>query len=73
MKHRCPVCNKTVKSSPQEQSEEAKFFPFCSMQCKLIDLGAWLDAKYRIVSSQQRQQESGEPSDTSPDGLSNKP
>jgi endogenous inhibitor of DNA gyrase (YacG/DUF329 family) len=72
MKHRCPVCHKTVKSSPQEQSEEAKFFPFCSLRCKLIDLGAWLDAKYKIVSSQQPQ-ESDEPSDTSSDAFSDKP
>jgi endogenous inhibitor of DNA gyrase (YacG/DUF329 family) len=25
-----------------------KFFPFCSERCRLIDLGAWLDADYRI-------------------------
>ncbi|MHC4172835.1 MAG: DNA gyrase inhibitor YacG [Planctomycetota bacterium] len=71
MKRRCPVCHKTVKASPQEQSEEAKFFPFCSRRCKLIDLGAWLDAKYKVVSNLQSQK-SGEPSDTSSDGPSDK-
>jgi endogenous inhibitor of DNA gyrase (YacG/DUF329 family) len=50
MKHRCPICKKIVKVSPKKQSEEAKFFPFCSQRCKLIDLGAWLDDKYKIVS-----------------------
>jgi len=27
-----------------------RFFPFCSERCKMIDLGAWLDADYRIAS-----------------------
>jgi len=71
MKNRCPVCHKTVKESPQEQSEEAKFFPFCSRRCKLIDLGTWLDAKYKIVSNLQSE-ESGEPPHTSSDAPSDK-
>jgi endogenous inhibitor of DNA gyrase (YacG/DUF329 family) len=65
MKHRCPVCHKTVKPSPREESEQAKFFPFCSKRCKLIDLGAWLDAEYKIISGSDSQ-ESKEPPDTSP-------
>ncbi|MFB0554687.1 MAG: DNA gyrase inhibitor YacG [Phycisphaerae bacterium] len=72
MKHRCPVCHKTVKASIQEQSKQATLFPFCSKRCKLIDLGAWLDAKYKIVSRPDSQ-ESGEPSDTSPGTNSDKP
>ncbi len=66
MKHRCPVCEKIIKASLQEQSEQAKFFPFCSRRCKLIDLGAWLDAEYKITSKLQSQ-ETGEPFDTSSD------
>jgi endogenous inhibitor of DNA gyrase (YacG/DUF329 family) len=46
-----------VTASLEKQSEEAKLFPFCSQRCKLIDLGAWLDDKYKIVSK---------PSDTPP-------
>jgi endogenous inhibitor of DNA gyrase (YacG/DUF329 family) len=23
--------------------------PFCSVACKLVDLGAWLDERYRIA------------------------
>ena len=65
MKHRCPVCHKIVKTSLKVQSEEAKFFPFCSERCKLIDLGAWLDAEYKIISGPDSQ-ESEEPPDTSP-------
>jgi endogenous inhibitor of DNA gyrase (YacG/DUF329 family) len=47
--------------SLQRQGKEAKFFPFCSERCKLIDLGAWFEAKYKIISeSQPQQQESDE-------------
>ena len=40
---KCPTCGKKV-----EWSTENKFRPFCSSQCKLIDLGAWLDEKMVI-------------------------
>jgi len=41
----CPTCKKeifyqNIKSLPA--------FPFCSERCKFMDLGAWLDEKYRI-------------------------
>jgi len=65
MEHKCPVCHKTVEVSNKKQSEEAKFYPFCSRRCKLIDLGAWLDAEYKIVSDSESQESAG-PSDTSP-------
>ena len=45
----CPVCNRTVRRSGPEASTQMKFFPFCSERCKLIDLGAWLEADYRIL------------------------
>jgi endogenous inhibitor of DNA gyrase (YacG/DUF329 family) len=71
MKHKCPVCQKTINISPQKQPEESKFFPFCSQRCKLIDLGAWLDGKYKIISeSQSQKQEFGELPDTSSDEAS---
>jgi len=38
---RCPVCRKP--SRPAEPG-----FPFCSKRCRLIDLGAWLDERYRV-------------------------
>jgi len=65
MKYRCPVCQKAVKGLTQEKSEESRFFPFCSRRCKLIDLGAWLDAEYKIESSPESQDSGGE-SDASP-------
>jgi hypothetical protein len=62
MKHRCPTCKKIVEASLEKESDEANFFPFCSQRCRLIDLGAWLDDKYKIVSKS-----SDTPSDISTD------
>lgn len=62
MKDRCPICHKAVRAPTEEPSEEVKFFPFCSERCKLIDLGAWLDTKYKIASAPQSE-ESENPSD----------
>ncbi|HSX19542.1 MAG TPA: DNA gyrase inhibitor YacG [Gammaproteobacteria bacterium] len=43
----CPTCKKKI-----EWSEQNLFRPFCSERCKLIDLGAWADDKYRIPDRQ---------------------
>jgi endogenous inhibitor of DNA gyrase (YacG/DUF329 family) len=64
MKHRCPICHKIVKVSSKEKTEEAKFFPFCSRRCKLIDLGAWLDADYKIVPSPDSEESGGTSNNT---------
>ncbi|MHC4425082.1 MAG: DNA gyrase inhibitor YacG [Planctomycetota bacterium] len=66
MKHRCPVCHKIVRTSVQKPPEETKFFPFCSQRCKLVDLGAWLDAKYAIASTPQSQEPGNPPNTTYP-------
>ncbi len=68
MKHKCPICHNTIKAKPEEKSEETLFYPFCSRRCKLVDLGVWLDAEYKISQSQ----EAGEPSNTGQDGPSDK-
>ncbi len=39
----CPTCGK-----PVEWSEQARWRPFCSERCRLIDLGEWLDENHRI-------------------------
>ena len=41
----CPICRKSVT---YEKREEAPFRPFCSEQCKNVDLGRWLTEGYRI-------------------------
>jgi endogenous inhibitor of DNA gyrase (YacG/DUF329 family) len=46
MRHRCPTCKKYFKAA----SEKSKYFPFCSERCKLIDLGEWLEAGYKIIT-----------------------
>ncbi|MDH3257000.1 MAG: DNA gyrase inhibitor YacG [Nitrospinota bacterium] len=41
-KPKCPTCGK-----PAIKKDNA-FFPFCSEQCQLIDLGHWLAGGYSI-------------------------
>jgi hypothetical protein len=38
---RCPTCRAPV-------AKGARFFPFCSERCRWVDLGNWLEEKYRI-------------------------
>jgi endogenous inhibitor of DNA gyrase (YacG/DUF329 family) len=44
-KRSCSICKKPVEKM------DNVFFPFCSEQCKLIDLGNWLGDKYSIEGS----------------------
>jgi uncharacterized protein len=39
---KCPTCHRETEweSNPHR--------PFCSERCQLIDLGAWVEEKYRI-------------------------
>jgi endogenous inhibitor of DNA gyrase (YacG/DUF329 family) len=39
---RCPTCG--VATAWRENPQR----PFCSLTCRLIDLGGWLDERYRI-------------------------
>jgi endogenous inhibitor of DNA gyrase (YacG/DUF329 family) len=41
----CPTCGKPVAWRP-----ENAFRPFCSERCKLIDLGAWAEERYKVAS-----------------------
>ena len=43
----CPQCKKLVQP-------DGKAFPFCSERCRLLDLGNWLDGRYRIASTDER-------------------
>jgi len=64
----CPTCNRQVRMMREDPSKLPRFFPFCSERCKLIDLGAWLDAKYRIPGKPGEESEyppdEGSPADT---------
>ena len=37
----CPACGQPVAA-------DSETYPFCSQRCRLVDLGRWLDDKYRI-------------------------
>jgi endogenous inhibitor of DNA gyrase (YacG/DUF329 family) len=50
MRYLCPTCRKPVEKG----GEKGKFFPFCSRRCSLIDLGAWLDGDYRIITKMEQ-------------------
>jgi endogenous inhibitor of DNA gyrase (YacG/DUF329 family) len=39
---KCPHCSREV------MWPETETYPFCSEQCRLIDLGAWASEDYRI-------------------------
>jgi len=42
---KCPECGKATEYSTQNE-----YRPFCSKRCKLIDLGEWIEGKYKINS-----------------------
>jgi len=68
---RCPTCKRIVKLSEEDRSERTRFYPFCSERCKLIDLGAWFDADYRIPSRPDEESEKPLSKDAAtPDGPS---
>jgi len=56
MKYTCPICKKNVNLTGQEKKDKQSFYPFCSERCKLVDLGSWLDADYKIISIQKNQE-----------------
>jgi hypothetical protein len=39
---RCPRCGASCDWTGNQHR------PFCSLECRLIDLGAWLDERYRV-------------------------
>jgi endogenous inhibitor of DNA gyrase (YacG/DUF329 family) len=43
----CPICRKEARPRGENPS-----FPFCSSRCKTVDLGHWLDEKYRLPAEE---------------------
>ena len=68
----CPTCKRAVIVSRDGGGGLPRFFPFCSERCKLIDLGAWFDADYRIPGKPDEESEEsvdpGPPADRSKPG-----
>lgn len=56
----CPTCGKK-----NTWTEDNKARPFCSVRCKLIDLGAWADETHRIPGGPSEQISSEDDSDES--------
>lgn len=56
---RCPRCGLRREWSGNPHR------PFCSLTCRLIDLGAWLDERYRVagpeLSTESEPPENGAP------------
>jgi len=51
LKVKCPTCRKEV---PWEENPHR---PFCSERCRLIDLGAWTQERYRIAGDNVERRE----------------
>ncbi len=51
----CPTCAAQVEWSPQ-----SSFRPFCSERCKMADLGAWANEKFRIPDPGELEDEDAE-------------
>ena len=46
---KCPICNRPLPYDLRDPNPPP-FFPFCSQQCKLVDLDKWLSEEYSISS-----------------------
>jgi endogenous inhibitor of DNA gyrase (YacG/DUF329 family) len=44
IEQRCPICGQGMPGACSKWPEH----PFCSPRCRTIDLGRWLDERYRI-------------------------
>jgi endogenous inhibitor of DNA gyrase (YacG/DUF329 family) len=47
---KCPICRKRFDAPVEDPKVRPPYYPFCSDRCKLVDLGAWLNADYRLDS-----------------------
>jgi endogenous inhibitor of DNA gyrase (YacG/DUF329 family) len=43
----CPICEQKCGTLGENE-----FFPFCSVRCRLVDLGRWLGEEYFISEEQ---------------------
>lgn len=60
---RCPICRAEVSW------EENPHRPFCSERCRLIDLGAWSEGRYRLPAEKvnpESKKENGDDEEESP-------
>jgi endogenous inhibitor of DNA gyrase (YacG/DUF329 family) len=43
----CPICGKTFERLT------SKAMPFCSEQCRLVDLGRWMGERYALPTERE--------------------
>lgn len=48
MQHTCSLCGTDYEFVWEKGTPLPKNFPFCSEQCKALDLGKWLNEEYVI-------------------------
>ena len=51
-------CAKCRKPMEFQHTKELPYFPFCSKQCKLIDLGRWLDESHKLPNYSEEKPDS---------------
>jgi hypothetical protein len=54
---RCPICR---TEGPWEGNPHR---PFCSERCRLIDLGGWIEGRYRIPGKEVKPEDKKEDGD----------
>lgn len=47
----CAICKKNTTW------EENPWRPFCSEQCRMIDLGSWMSEEYRIAGKKEEEED----------------
>ena len=47
---------------------DGKYRPFCSERCQLLDLGAWIDGRYRVADTPTAEDEDAEALDDEDEG-----
>jgi uncharacterized protein len=57
----CPACGKRV-----EWTAASVWRPFCSERCRLIDLGAWADERYRVPVVEEKDELEARDPDAAP-------
>jgi len=50
----CAICGSAVAPRAENRA-----YPFCSERCQTIDLGHWLDERYRIPTAERADDDPG--------------
>jgi endogenous inhibitor of DNA gyrase (YacG/DUF329 family) len=53
----CPICGKKL---PETETATGQFYPFCSGNCRLVDLGHWFNQSYSIKNNEPETENTGE-------------